>query len=904
MQSVARHSGDNDEPPIQGVLLRARTTAPRTSPRTLHRTRLLRRLEAATDHRVTLVTGGPGSGKTLLVSSWASGTGSRPVAWLALDADCNDPQLLLTLLLSALDAGGQSSERLRALHPPADVDDVFLGLLLAGLTDLPPGVVLVLEDLHEVQSPAALAVLDQLITDASNPLHTVLLTRADPALRLHRLRVAEELAEIRQSDLAFTPEEADQLFVQHGLTLHPDQVEQLVARTEGWAAGLRMAALTLQDHDDPVGRGEAITRFTGDDHNVSDYLVAEVLERQSPELRQFLLETSVVERIRADLADTLTGLGNGAAALDELERSGAFVVSLDGHRGWYRYHRLFLEVCRHRLSLESPDREAVLHARAAHWFAAHGEPVEALRQAIAAQAWEQAGRIAVRDAGGLVLGHGGRPLRAMLRTIPADAAPTDPWVACARALACYDELDPGSLDIRIAETERLLPVASVRDRAILGTVLALLRSASARARYDVVAASWHSADALRLALGVARTEVPALPSYVGLAHVQRGKSLVWQGLLDDAQHHLRWSTHSGDEGLADPRDTVLARANLALVEAMLGSLTRARSEAKSALRLAAASGWGDLQSTGAHLALVVVNLQQGDHDACEEALAAAGRVLDRRPDVLIDTARRLAAVRLLSDDGDHEAATRELDAVARMLDDLPDVAFLAGWLRLVRAEADLAAGRSREVLEKLADVEELWGMPVPAALILRGWAHLAESRPQEAIDTVAPVLRSPNRGVTLVDALLVTSVAHEALRRDAAALEALDAALDAAEPEHLVRPFLRSVNRIRPLLGRHRTALGSHAGIVDRVLGADQGHSGGPLVHADLTDREISVVQLLPTMMSNVEIAAELHVSVNTVKAHLKTIYRKLEASGRRDAVIRWRQGTEAAPPPDGPAGP
>ncbi len=371
-------------------LLRARTTPPRASTHIMSRPRLIEQMDSHSRGAVTLVCGGPGSGKSHLAIDWVRRRRSPGVrvAWAALGADCNDPQRLWSLFLASLDRAGLDSPSLSGIRVPAHVNEAFLDRLLLALEELDAPMVMVLEDLHEVTAPAALHTIDTLVRMLPDCCHLVMITRSDPPLSLHRLRVSGGLSEIRHADLAFTRDEAVALLNQHGLTLSDDEVEQLMERTEGWAVGLRLAALSLQRCTDDAERAQVVTDFAGDSRAVADYLVAEVLDRLPEDLRRFLLLTSVVERVDAGLAEQLTGTSGGAEALERLETAGVPLIPLDDHRGWYRYHRLVQELCRQRLHAEDPALVTGLHTQAALWFAEHGEYDEGLRQALAARDWQ------------------------------------------------------------------------------------------------------------------------------------------------------------------------------------------------------------------------------------------------------------------------------------------------------------------------------------------------------------------------------------------------------------------------------------------------------------------------------------------------------------------------------------
>jgi LuxR family maltose regulon positive regulatory protein len=879
--------------PEQGetTLLQTRTTAPRPNVRTLARTSLLARLDDATTHAVTLVCGGPGSGKTQLVTSWVDVARTRPlrVAWVALGPDCNDPQRLWTLVTTALlrtaSSKGGSPADLRA---PADVDEEYVARLLSSLGPGRGPVVLVLEDLHEVQDQEALRGLDLLLTMLPEGFRVVLIARSDPALSLHRLRVAGELSEIRQSALAFDREEAVALLAQHGVALDDPEVDRLVERTEGWAVGLRLAALSLEDRTGEE-RAAAVRAFAGDNRAVADYLGAEVLDRVPEELRRFLLLTSVVERVNGALAEHLTGTSGGAAALERLERSGVPLVPLDDHQQWYRYHRLVQDVCRHRLAVEEPERAPRLHVAAAAWLADQGEHEEALWHALAARDWRLVGRLSVTHAGPLVFGHAGRSVRGLLAGIPDDVATGDAWVATARALALHDEGRPDRLAEQLEVAGTLATELDGSAAVLLGVVLALLRASAARARYDVDLAALESRRAGELVTSLAMWAepawgVPALASYAALADTLLGKSMIWKGALDEAEERLRRAVAASPPGRPDPVDGgILARGYLSLALAMRGSIREAGELAEEALGLGRAAGWADdVQSTSAWLALVLVRLQRSEREECASALDEAARVLERRPDRLLDVARWLAAARFLVEDGRHPRASELLAEVGRLLDDLPPQAFLQAWHRLVAAEVELAAGRPAEA-RRLVEAEDLKEVRA-AGRVVRGQALVDEGRPDEALAEVEPLVDHLGGGLRSVQALVVGAQAHDEARRDAKALQCLSDALDQAAPEGHLRPFHRNRIRLLPLLKRYRATGGPHLDVVDELLALDDHHGHRPI--EPLTDRELAVLQLLPSMMSNDEIAAELFVSVNTVKVHLKSLYRKLGVNSRREAVL------------------
>jgi LuxR family maltose regulon positive regulatory protein len=868
-------------------LLRARTSPPRPSTHILTRPRLLEQMDAGSRGAVTLVCDGPGTGKSHLVIDWVRRRRSPGVrvAWAALGADCNDPQRLWTLFLASLDVAGLDNPSLAAMRPPVEVNDAFLDRLLLALEELDAPMVLVLEDLHEVTAPAAVGTIDTLVRLLPECVHLVMITRSDPPLSLHRLRVGGGLSEIRHADLAFTHDEAVALLSQHGLALTEAEVEQLMERTEGWAVGLRLAALTLQRCSDDDDRARAVADFAGDSRAVADYLVAEVLGRLPEDLRRFLLLTSVVERVDAGLAEHLTGTSGGAEALERLETAGVPLIPLDDHRGWYRYHRLVQELCRQRLHAEDPALVTTLHSQAALWFAEHGEYDEGLRQALAARDWAGFGRIAVARAGAHVFGHPRSSVRALLAELPEDVLPDDPWLATVRALELHDAGAPDRLARRVQRAEELWAEQQDDDAPLHRMVLALLRAGAARGRYDVILAAEECERALRLADAAetgARAHWPALPSYRMYADLLLGKSLIWQGRLAEAESCLVLAASVVAGNRQDPVDGgLLASAYLSLVLAMRGALREATTHADHALALGGSQGWSEeIQSTSAWLSLALVHLQRGDVFAARRALDEATVVLDRRPDALLQVCRTLASARLLNENGDPGAAQSTLGEARLMLDALPEVPFLTDWCLFVGSELELTGGRPSVVLE-LLDPTTRVASSAPGR-VLRGRAFLHEGHGEAALAEVESLTVGSRADVTGIEAWIVIALAQESLRQDGAALIALTRALQAAETEGWVRPFLRERERLTPLLERYRTVVMTPSPLVDRLLAP----SALGDRHVSLTDRELAVLQLLPSMMSNEQIAGELFVSVNTVKVHLKSLYRKLGVSSRREAVM------------------
>ena len=441
---------------------------------------LVARLERGAWSGVTLISGPPGVGKTVLIRSWLQAS-PRRVAWLAVERAEADPQHFWASVVESLRAA-VDPDALTPLAPTPDFDgQAVVERLRSELGALADEVVLIVDDLHELASTEALRQLDSLLAPAPTRLRVVLAFRGEVRLRLHALRLAGALTEIRAADLAFTLAQTRELLAVSDTVLSEDDLRVLYERTEGWAAGLRLAALSLTDHPEPE---RFVAEFSGTERTVSDYLLSEVLERQSPEARRLLLRTSVLDRVNGSLADAVAGVSGGEATLRALEESGAFVGSLDSGRTWFRYHRLFADLLRLELRRTAPEEVARGHAAAARWWAANGDPVEAIGHALAAGEWQQAVSLLTDHYFSLTLDGRQATTRGLLRSFPRDTVSADPELAL---MLAADELAQGSLEAAASHLSlairRSAAVPAGRERRF-EVGLALVRLSLARRRGD------------------------------------------------------------------------------------------------------------------------------------------------------------------------------------------------------------------------------------------------------------------------------------------------------------------------------------------------------------------------------------------------------------------------------------
>ena len=849
---------------------------------------------------MTEVSAPPGSGKTLLLRSWIADPGvAGRAAWVPVQPQERDPQRFWIAVADALRETTPGSALVRPLTAAPDLDGwSIVERLLADLGSLEDRVWLAIDDTHELASTEALRQLELLVIRAPPQLRFVLATRHDLRLGLHRLRLEGELTEIRAADLRFTLAEARALFDAAGAQLPDAALALLYQRAEGWAAGLRLAALSLARHSDP---GRFATEFSGSERTVAEYLLAEVLERQSGEVRQLLLRTSVLERVNGELADLLTGGSGGERVLQDLEQAGAFVVSLDARRSWFRYHQMFADLLRLELRRTAPGELPALHAVAAGWYAEHGHPVEALRHAQAAQDWGLAARLLVDHWVNLALDGQTATARELLAAFPAGVVAADTELT---ALAAFDELGRGSL----AEAERYLaraahgfetnegpvPVRPER-RGRLQALLAIARLALARQRGDlpsVVAevqqllAPVEAADAAQLGLG---------DDLRALALISLGIAEAWAGRMADADRHL-------EQGVALARR--IGRPYLELTGlAHWAQLVSWRSfplggeRGRQAIELAGRHGWTDEPIAGvAYLALGMAMVTQGRLEDGDQSLEHAERTL--RADLEPAAGMRLYYARGLLEfvKGHHDAALDAFQTAERLATSLVSRHTLALRLRSHLWQTLVRMGETRRVEQALAEMdgpERETGEIRNAIAVLR----LAQDDPKAAIIALAPVIDGSvsltNAHLWVVQAFLLDAIARDALGDPGAARRALEQALDRAAPQFLLFPFL--FTPAPELLERHRRHGTAHAVLISEILNLLVGRkpgvpSGEPQnLREALSQAETRVLRYLPTNLTAPEIADQLCLSVNTVRTHMRHAYEKLGTHRRQDAVERAR---------------
>jgi LuxR family maltose regulon positive regulatory protein len=857
--------------------------------------------------RVVQVSAPPGSGKTILLRSWIAAAGlAARAAWVSVPGEVRDPQRLWIPVVGALRDTAPGAPLVRGLTAAPDLDGwTAVERLLEDLAALEEQVWLVLDDLHELGSAEALRQLELLIMRAPAALRFVLVARRDLRLGLHRLRLAGELTEIRADDLLFSRTEARALLDAAGMALSDSALDLLYGRTEGWAAGLRLAALSLAGHPDPE---RFAAEFGGSERTVAEYLMAEVLERQPEEARQLLLRTSILPRVNGELADLLTGGSGGERVLQRLEEAGAFVISLDARRSWFRYHQLFADLLQLELRGTRPTELPALHEAAAGWYAEHGYPIEAVRQAQAARDWALAARVLSDRWIGLGLAGLGGTVHELLTRFPAGVIAADAELA---ARVAGDQLARGSLE----EAERCLALATrtlesvpADRRGRAQVVLAVVRMRLARQRGDLTTVAGEAQRLLASAVTADPAQYDTARAALGgdlraLALIDLGIAEAWTARFDDANRHL-------DDGIALARQIgrpyleVTGLAHLAQLESWR-SFRLGAERGLQAIELATEHGWADEPVAGlAYLALGVAMVTRGRIEDAERALSQAERTVRAEAEPAAGMRLHYGRGMLEFVSGRHDAALSAFRAAERLANSLVTPHTLAPRLRSHLLQTLVRTGDTRRVEQALAGLdgpERGRGETRIAEASLR----LAQDDPTAAAAVLAPVIDGsvvmPNAHLWDVEAFLLQAIACDTLGDVSAARRALEQALDRAAPEDLLFPFL--YDPVPDLLDRHRRGGTTHAGLIAEILNVLAGQKpgsppAGPGLREPLSHAEARVLRYLPTKLSVPEIAGELYLSVNTVKTHMRHLYDKLGAHRRHEAVEQARALGLLAPSP------
>jgi LuxR family transcriptional regulator, maltose regulon positive regulatory protein len=867
-----------------------RTVTPATS-RLIDRGGLLAVLDRATARKVTIISAPAGSGKTSLLRAWADRPEQpRRLAVVSVQRDQHDAQQFWLALLSAV---RQAASTGRA-EPPAATPDfngqAITDRVLSELADQRGRLFLVIDDLHELHSPDALAQLTRLLTHLPGDVHAILATRRDLPLHLHQLRLAGELAEIRAADLRFSDPETRKLLDASGIALSEAGAAVLHQRTEGWAAGLRLAVISLADHPDPE---RFVAEFSGSDRTVAEYLLAEMLDRQPDDVQQLLLRTSLLDRVNGELADLLTGRRGSERILLDLEDANAFVISLDPQRTWFRYHHLFADLLRLELRRTLPAEVPALHRRAAEWFIQHGQAVDAIRHTQAAGDWPGAARLLADHSFSLTLDGQTQTIQALLRAFPPGA--DHPELALVRATVdlVQGRLDETTAHLAVAETYAETAPADRQRR--LRMAIAALKLSLARRRGHLAGVIEQAKFLASPVTGPSDEDIALDSDLRAVALMNLGIIEAWSLALPDAERHLREGAVLARR-IGRPYLEVACLAQLGFASKIRPFATTRR-RCREAIALADRHGWGADPIVAPALVTLAANLAwTGEFDEGDRWLQRTTRALQTDSGPGIRLLVHIASGMLQAGRGRHHEALGEFTAAEQLRSQLAGSHALAsqvtGWMLATQARTGRPA-EARASLAALDDERASSGEIGNARAVI----CLAEGDPaaalgalRDVLDGTAPVIGN----VTLVETHLLAGLAHRELGDQRAANQEAERALALAEPDRLVLPFVMTSSvELLEALPRHETA---HAALLTDILDVAGGSSPSaedqstPPQTDELSPSELRVLRYLPTNLSRPEIASELSVSVNTVNTHVRNIYAKLQARDRSSAVQRARE--------------
>jgi LuxR family maltose regulon positive regulatory protein len=846
----------------------------------VHRPRLTQILDQGwqQNKKLTLVSAAAGYGKTTLVTAWLHSLAVES-AWLSLDEGDNDPALFLAYLIAAL---GQIDERVGAntrlmLQSPQPLPpELVLTSLINEIAVVSKPFILALDDYHVIQAMPVHRQLEFLVEHQPPHMHLIIITREDPPLPLARLRARGQMVEIRQADLRFSPQECtDFLGRIMGLELSSNDIAALERRTEGWIAGLQLAALSMQGCDDLPG---FIQAFSGSSYYVLEYLISEVVNQQPADVQAFLLKTSILDRLCGSLCDAVAGREGSGALLDRLEHANLFLIPLDQSRTWYRYHRLFAELLRQRLHASQGFAESELHRLASRWFAAERLLPEAIQHALAAADWDGAAELISRNAEDLLRNGELVTLLGWIKTLPDEGICQRPQLCLdyGWALSLTGQLDAADLYLRRAEA------AAQGDDALLGTVLVGL-AYNLRVRGE-------AQQAIDVALRARALLPPEDQLSHGLVALTLGLSYLNIGNLPAAEQVFLQVDQAAQQS-QNHYARMTALTYLAIIQSVYGRLHRAAELCRQVIQL---GGQSPTVAPG-HIELGTLLYEWNDLETAARHLEIGIQQSERMGNILIqsDGYRALAALQQARGDYTGAMATlQQADQLAESHQASPANRALNATfrVRLALAQGDLAAA---QVWAAQATAPADTPQPTAHLGLTPARLLLAQGEKAAAAAALAHIYAAARKyawGTGLIEIRALQSLAAET---PAQALHFLNQALALAQPEGYIRTFVDKGEPMRALLERLKAQGGELKGYIQVLLaafaGAERPSPAQPPVDR-LSDRELDVLRLMAQGLSNGEIAGRLVVSVGTVKSHVHNIIDKLAVRSRTQAVARAQE--------------
>ncbi|UCH10166.1 MAG: LuxR family transcriptional regulator [Fidelibacterota bacterium] len=893
---------------VPSPILATKLFVPPLRPELIHRRQLISRLEEGMNRRMILVSAPPGSGKTTLLSEWIHGN-HKSVAWLSLDQEDNDPTRFVSYVIAALqlieaDLGKDAAFILQSPRTPPM--EAVLTNLINDIVAISDEVALVLDDYQLVDTPPINKMVGYLIEHSPANMHLIISTRSDPGLPLARLRAQDQLTEIRASELSFSPEEATQ-FIQQGIgiDLSPNAIGKLISRTEGWIAGLQLAALSMRGRENP---NAFIDSFTGDERHIADYLIEEVLQRQPEEVQDFLLETSILERLNGPLCDAVIGRDDSQQILRGLEKANLFIIPLDSERYWYRYHHLFAELLHQRLHQVHGNLDPELHSRASEWYEREGLIAVALDHALSAKDYDRAMDLIEQTAEETFMRSELATLQGWFDALPKDMLRTRPMLSVFQAVALLlsgqplDQAESKLPDVAAVDVQdsvdgavslfRAMVMAYQGERdqsaALANQALELLpdvnlffRSMAAgilglNAFYsgDVAAAT----EALEKAAHISEQAGNLMNAVLAICHLAE---VAWiQGQLHHAKALYLRALSLGTDKHGQRRPI----AGIALIG--LGGLKLERNDLGSAKQqtgegIELAKKWGNIGALNGHLTLARILLAQGHPKEAQSEIDQAKEIAVtfdamEMDDYLVE----LHQVRLWVTQGN-------LKAAAEWLDDREHQQALS--------TGSQAGQEGEEPSPLLRIIEQTMAARV----------EIARDQSDQALKRIDPLLQQAEQArwvAYFIETLILKSLALWKQGHRQQAVETLTQALDLARPQGYIRTFIehgepmdsllekvlesRTGNggddRAKPMLNYTKKLL---LALRSRPVAQPDGSLAAPL-----SERELEVLRLVANGLSNSKISQNLFISLNTVKTHIKNIHSKLHVHTRTQAIARAQE--------------
>ena len=878
-----------------GQLIEAKLLAPRRSLSLVERPHLVQRLERSEQRRLTTLIAPAGYGKTTLLIEWISSCTSR-VAWLSLDPGDNDLRRFLGHMVAALQKVFPYIGRgiLPSLRSP-DFEDAapIVTTLLNELASLDESVTVILDDFHFVEQANVHRALDFFIDYLPDAVRLVMSSRTEPPVALAKMRVRQQVQEITASDLRFSSDETERLI--NGvmeLGLSTSQVATLHTRTEGWVAGLKLAGLSLSAGE---RRDELIERFAGDNRFVVDYFSDEVLTNQPPLTQSFLLKTCILEQMCGSLCDAVTGERSGQQMLEELERANLFIVPLDQQRKWYRYHHLFADGLRRRLGKDSSVSVSHLHKRACEWFERQDLPGVALHHAREAGDGGFLAAFLTKHGASLCLQAEFFAIHAAVDAVPPNTRSKNLQLLILTAWSLLTSRRRSELDAHLTEAESAL--SSNRLKSVLSPQRAVLRAELSIVRAHLALFDGRYSEAKERAKSARHRSTPRSRA---TANLQLGLAERWLGDYRAAHRALE---QARDQAFEDNNLTIglVSSAALSRLQLACGRWTTACETAQQSLRLANERGWDTALLGPTWLALCDLHYERDDLEEAQAAFGEAQRLLQGAP---IPESRLSVIKGILGLAVQQRCGTGDVEehsvAAPRWLAGLEQPLPITDPIAVYQAKLCLMAGQPHRVLDWLAERDLSPDDSVTAEFeqhyLLLARALIAKRTFDRAIPLLTKLLLSAESGGRMrlvMEIQAVLALARHMSGETRQAIEALDRALALAEPQGFVRLFLDLGSPMAVLLekaaesGVHRQ-WARH--LISRFSDAATDPSSSRALLEPLSDRELEVLDLLVSGLSNREIAGRLFVSVNTIKTHISHVYGKLGVNSRAQAILRCRE--------------